>query len=104
LRLIFVVVILLSSITSLIQATGATGLSPNGGVAVLASVEIAAIIALAIEPSRGWAAIVLLIVFAVAFVGSAFEREFAVRFIYFAASTIYLQGVEGRFSPGQLPE
>jgi len=102
LRWIFVWVILLSSITSLIQASGVAGGSTRVDVVALASVEIAAIIAFATERFRGWAAVALLIVFAVAFVGSAVEGEFGARFIYFAASTIYLQGSERRFSQGQL--
>jgi hypothetical protein len=102
LRWIFVWVVLLSSVTSLIQASGVAGGSTRVDVVALASVEIAAIIAFATERFRGWAAVALLIVFAVAFVGSAVEGEFGARFIYFAASTIYLQGSERRFSQGQL--
>ena len=101
-RWVFVWAILLSSVTTLIEASGVTGETANGGIVVLASVEIVAIIAFATERFRGWAAVALIIVFAVAFVGSAIEGEFAARFIYFAASTIYLQGAERRFSQGQL--
>jgi hypothetical protein len=99
---VFVWVILLSSITTLIQASGLTGGPTQGDIIVLASVEIGAIIAFAFERSRAWAAVALLLVFAVAFVGSAVEGEFAVRFVYYAASTIFLQGVERRFTQGQL--
>lgn len=102
LRWVFVWAILLSSLTTLIQASGVTGSPADGDIVVLASVEIAAIIAFATERFRGWAAVALLVVFAVAFVGSAVEGEFAVRFIYFAASTIYLQGVERRPVLGQM--
>ena len=101
LRWIFVWTILLSSLTTLLAAAGLMGDPPNSPIMLLASVEIAAIAAFATERWRTLAAVILVMVFAVAFFGSAFEGEFAARFIYFAASTIYLQGVDRRIVVGQ---
>ena len=92
LRWTFVATILLSSLITLIQASGSIGDAPNPAVMVLASVEIGAIIAFVSERWRGWSALILVLIFAIAFVGSAIGGEFALRFVYFGASAIYLQG------------
>ena len=102
LRWVFVWTILLSSLATLIQASGIAGGSPDRDIAILASIEIAAVIAFTAERWRGWAAVVLLLVFATACIVSAVQGEFAARFIYFAASTIFLQGADRRASQGQL--
>jgi hypothetical protein len=91
LRWIFVGTILLSSIQTLVQASGlARPASP--AVAALASLEIVAIVAFTMKCWRRRAAVVLVLIFAVAFVGSAVHGEFAARFVYFAASAVYLKG------------
>jgi len=101
LRWTFIAVILLSSLTTLAQASGLTGGSGNGDVVILASIEIAAILAFVSGYWRAWAAVALVVIFAIAFVLSAIEGEFAARFIYFAASAIYLQGVADGPATGQ---
>jgi hypothetical protein len=101
LRWVFIWTILLSSFTTLIQALGMAGKGANLGLAALASVEIAAIAAFATERWRGWAALVLILVFATAFVASAVEGEFAGRFVYFAASAVFFQSVDRHKSQEQ---
>lgn len=96
LRWTFVAAILLSSLTTLAQASGLAGGHWNGHVIILASIEVAAILAFISEYWRRWAAVALVVIFAIAFVLSAIEGEFAARFFYFAASAIYLQGVADR--------
>ena len=101
LRWAFVAVILLSSLTTLAQASGLTGGHGNGDAVILASIEIAAILAFVSEYWRPWATVALVMIFAIAFILSAIEGEFAARFIYFAISAIYLQGVADGPATGQ---
>jgi hypothetical protein len=86
LRLAFLLFILASSVQTLIKALS------NPPVVALATVEIAAAAALAVERSRRIAAVALVGVFAIAFVASALSGEFAPRFIFFAATALYLAG------------
>jgi len=88
LRWTFIVTILASSAQTLIAANGRS--SPSHAVDALAALEIAAILVFALGRSRHWAALILLLVFAFAFVASAVQGEFAARFVYFAASAVFL--------------
>jgi hypothetical protein len=89
-RWIFVATILASSAITLIQSIG-----DSLAVASLATVEIMAACAFATDQWRRVGALILVLVFAVALALSAVIGEFAVRFFYFAASAIYLQGLDG---------
>ena len=91
-RTTFVLAILLSTVVTLVEYSGALGGPPHWPVLALASVELTAIVAFAFERWRRLAAAVLFGVFIIAFVAAALQGEIAARFILFAASAIYLQG------------
>jgi hypothetical protein len=87
-RWTFVAVILVSSLQTLI------GAAEELPVAVLATAEIAGALALATQRWRSAGAIVLCLVFAIAFALSAAAGEFAPRFFLFAATAVYLAGLD----------
>lgn len=96
LRVTFVLTILLATVLTLVPASGLSGEAPNLPITLLASVELAAIIAFAFDRWRRAAALLLVLVFAAAFLMTALEGEIAARFIFFAASALYLQGTSGK--------
>jgi len=91
-RTSFILAILLSTLVTLVEYSGALGGAAHLPVLALASVELVAIVAFAFERWRRIAAAVLFFVFVIAFVAAALQGEIAARFILFAASAIYLQG------------
>ena len=93
LRTTYILTILLSTLLTLVPASGLTGDEPNYPLTALAAVETVAIIGFAFESWRLLAALILVLVFVIAFVASAiFGGEIAARFILFGACAIYLQG------------
>jgi hypothetical protein len=86
LRWIFIAVILASSLQTLIAA--------EAPIAALATVEIVGVLAFASPRWRRAGAIILCVIFTIAFALSAASGEFASRFFLFAALAVYLAGLD----------
>jgi hypothetical protein len=87
-RWVFIGVILISSIQTLI------GAAADPHIAALAAAEIAGALAFATPRWRRAGTLLLCLVFAIAFALSAAAGEFAPRFFLFAATAVYLAGLD----------